>query len=137
MAVPLSGAAGPQGAIMAGRRKGRRNFTTADLRHGEVFANHAAIARELVDARAGQQRLAVLEDRARIARDLHDHVIQRLFAAGLSVQSAATVLGDTDVALTAGSDGGRHRRHHPPDPHLDLRARQRRLRSAPGARTAV
>jgi signal transduction histidine kinase len=101
MAVPLSGAAGPQGAIMAGRRKGRQN-TTADLDMAEVFANHAAIARELVEARGGQQRLAVLEDRARIARDLHDHVIQRLFAAGLSVQSVATVLGDTDIGVRLG-----------------------------------
>ncbi len=99
MAVPLSGATGPQGAIMAGRRRGRQNFTTADLDMAEVFANHAAIARELVAARAAQQRLAVLEDRARIARDLHDHVIQRLFAAGLSVQSAATVLGDSEIGL--------------------------------------
>ena len=102
MAVPLSGATGPQGAIMAGRRKGRQNFTTADLDMAEVFANHAAIARELVDARAAQQRLAVLEDRARIARDLHDHVIQRLFAAGLSVQSVATVLGETDIGVRLG-----------------------------------
>lgn len=63
-----------------------------------AFANHAAIARELVEARANQQRLAVLEDRDRIARDLHDHVIQRLFAAGLSVQSAANVTDDEQVS---------------------------------------
>ena len=67
---------------------------TTQLHHrrpdmAEAFANHAALARELVEARANQQRLAVLEDRDRIARDLHDHVIQRLFAAGLSVQSLA------------------------------------------------
>ncbi len=94
MAVPLVAEAGAQGAIMLGRLKGRRNFTTADLEMAEAFASHAAIARELVEARADQQRLAVLEDRDRIARDLHDHVIQRLFAAGLSVQSMATVSGD-------------------------------------------
>ncbi len=93
MAVPLSGQAGPQGAIVAGRRPGRRNFSAADLAMAESFANHAALARELVEARSDQQRLAVLEDRDRIARDLHDHVIQRLFAAGLSLQSMATVLG--------------------------------------------
>ena len=103
MVVPLSGATESQGAIMAGRLRGRQNFTTADLDMAEVFANHAAIARELVEARADQQRLAVLEDRARIARDLHDHVIQRLFGAGLSVQSMATVLGeDDDLGLRLG-----------------------------------
>jgi signal transduction histidine kinase len=54
-----------------------------------TFANHAAVALELSDARGDQQRMAVLEDRDRIARDLHDHVIQRLFAAGLSVNALA------------------------------------------------
>ncbi len=98
MAVPLSGESGPQGSIVAGRRAGRRNFTTADLDMAESFANHAAIATELVEARSRQQRLAVLEDRDRIARDLHDHVIQRLFAVGLSVQSIATVMGDDALA---------------------------------------
>jgi signal transduction histidine kinase len=97
MAVPLVGDAGPHGAIMLGRRSGRRNFTAADRDLAEVFANQAALARELVGARANQQRLAVLEDRDRIARDLHDHVIQRLFAAGLSVQSLAALTDDRAV----------------------------------------
>ena len=92
-AVPLSGEAGAQGAIVAGRRPGQHSFSAADLSMAESFASHAALARELVEARADQQRLAVLEDRDRIARDLHDHVIQRLFATGLSLQSMATVLG--------------------------------------------
>lgn len=91
MAVPLSGESGPQGAIALGRLRGRRSFANTDLQMAEAFASHAAIARELVEARITQQRLAVLEDRDRIARDLHDHVIQRLFAAGLSVQSVAAV----------------------------------------------
>ena len=102
MAVPLVGEAGPHGAIMLGRRSGRRNFTTADRDLAEVFANQAALVRELVEARANQQRLAVLEDRDRIARDLHDHVIQRLFAAGLSVQSLAA--RTDDLAATARLD---------------------------------
>ena len=102
MAVPLVGDAGPHGAIMLGRRSGRRNFTTADQDMAEAFANHAALARELVEARANQQRLAVLEDRDRIARDLHDHVIQRLFAAGLSLQGLAALTDDR--AITARLD---------------------------------
>ena len=89
MAVPLAGGGGPQGAIVVGRVRGRPNFTTADLEMAEAFASHAAVARELVGARAAQQKLAVLEERDRIARDLHDHVIQQLFATGLSVQSLA------------------------------------------------
>jgi signal transduction histidine kinase len=59
-----------------------------------TFANHAALALELADARADQQRMLLLEDRDRIARDLHDHVVQRLFAAGLTVQSTASALND-------------------------------------------
>ena len=94
MAVPLSGTAGPRGAITVGRLTGRPGFGTADLEMAEAFANHAAIAMELVEARADQQRLALFEDRDRIARDLHDHVIQRLFAAGLSVQSLIPGLSD-------------------------------------------
>ncbi|MDQ1483638.1 MAG: hypothetical protein QOF35_1714 [Actinomycetota bacterium] len=94
MAVPLTGQTGPRGAIVAGRRRGRQNFSTADLDMAESFANDAAIATELVEARTHSQKIAVLEDRDRIARDLHDHVIQRLFATGLSIQSIATVLSD-------------------------------------------
>ena len=97
MAVPLVGDSGPHGAIMLGRRSGRPNFTTADRDLAEAFANQAALARELVEARANQQRLAVLEDRDRIARDLHDHVIQRLFAAGLNVQSLAALIDDQAI----------------------------------------
>lgn len=99
MAVPLVGATGPHGAIMLGRRSGRRNFTSADQDMAEAFAIQAALARELVEARANQQRLAVLEDRNRIARDLHDQVIQRLFAAGLSVQSLAALSDDGAIAV--------------------------------------
>ena len=74
---------------MMGRLAGRHSFASADLEMAEAFANHAAIALELSAARLDRERLAVLEDRDRIARDLHDHVIQRLFAAGLTVQSIA------------------------------------------------
>ena len=79
MALPLRGETGPRGAIVAGRIIPHAPFTDADPDMAEAFAGQAAIALELSDARADQQRLGVLEDRDRIARDLHDHVIQRLF----------------------------------------------------------
>ncbi|HJV12350.1 MAG TPA: GAF domain-containing protein, partial [Propionibacteriaceae bacterium] len=97
MALPLRGETGPRGAIVAGRKLPRAPFTDADVDMAETFAGQAAIALELSDARADQQRLGVLEDRDRIARDLHDHVIQRLFAAGLSLQSIATTINDGAV----------------------------------------
>jgi signal transduction histidine kinase len=97
MALPLRGETGPGGAIVAGRTLPRAPFTDADVDMAETFAGQAAIALELSDARADQQRLGVLEDRDRIARDLHDHVIQRLFAAGLSLQSVAATINDEAV----------------------------------------
>jgi signal transduction histidine kinase len=96
LAVPLLGESGPQGAILVGRLRGRRAFSDGELEMAEAFASHAAIARELADARVSRERLAVLEDRDRIARDLHDHVIQRLFATGLTLQSLAGGMQDLE-----------------------------------------
>ncbi len=87
IALPLTGSGVPRGALLAARLVGRPAFSLAELDMAATFAGHAAVALELADARAVGDRLMLLEDRDRIARDLHDHVIQRLFAAGLTVQS--------------------------------------------------
>jgi signal transduction histidine kinase len=87
MALPLTGDWVSRGAIVLGRVATRAPFNQADLEMAAGFAEQAALALELADARADRQRLSVLEDRDRIARDLHDHVIQRLFASGLGAQS--------------------------------------------------
>jgi signal transduction histidine kinase len=55
----------------------------------ETFTEQVALALELAAAQEDRERLAVLEDRDRIAKDLHDLVIQRLFAIGLTIQAAA------------------------------------------------
>lgn len=89
MVIPLGGPARIRGALVIGRRRGRHPFVQADLEMATTFANHAAVALQLADARTDQQRIVLLEDRDRIARDLHDHVIQRMFAIGLTVQSVA------------------------------------------------
>jgi signal transduction histidine kinase len=98
MALPLRDETGPRGAIVAGRITPPTPFTDADLDMAETFAGQAAIALELSDARADQQRLGVLVDRWRIAGDLHDHVIQRLFATGLSLQSIAATVNEEIIA---------------------------------------
>ncbi|WP_426244419.1 GAF domain-containing protein [Nocardioides sp. LHG3406-4] len=98
MAIPLIGSRGVLGAIVIGRLQGRRRFSEVELDMARTFANHATIALELADLRVDQQRVVLLEDRDRIARDMHDHVIQRLFAAGLTMQSVASELGDTEGA---------------------------------------
>lgn len=99
MVVPFGGSKRARGALIFGRPIGRRPFAEADLEMATIFANHAAVALELADARADQQRIVLLEDRDRIARDLHDHSIQRLFAIGLTVQSVAR--GQDDPARLA------------------------------------
>jgi len=53
------------------------------------FAEQLALSLDVAEAQSDRARLAVLEERERIARDLHDMVIQRLFAIGLDVQGAA------------------------------------------------
>ena len=93
MILALSGVQRTRGALVIARRRGRHGFTEADLEMATTFASHASIALQLADARTDQQRIALLEDRDRIARDLHDHVIQRLFAIGLTVQSVARSMG--------------------------------------------
>jgi signal transduction histidine kinase len=97
MALPLIGERGPRGVIVVGRIEARPRFTAAELDLAGGFAAQAALALELEDARAYAQRLTVLEDRNRIARDLHDHVIQQLYASGLSLQSALATPRDPQL----------------------------------------
>jgi signal transduction histidine kinase len=97
MVVPLVGGGGSRGLLLAGRREGRPAYSPGDLDMAEAFAGHMAMALDRISARAAQQRVSLLEDRERIARDLHDHVIQSLFATGLKVQSAERLTQDTSV----------------------------------------
>ncbi|MBO0812006.1 MAG: GAF domain-containing protein [Microlunatus sp.] len=96
MALPLATEQGMAGAVVVGRSRTGRPFTESDLEMAESFAGQAALAMQLGEARANQERLALLQDRDRIARDLHDHVIQRLFAIGLGVQSIAAGLPSSE-----------------------------------------
>jgi signal transduction histidine kinase len=63
-----------------------------------LFAGQAAVAIDRETARVDREALLVLSDRERIARDLHDVVIQRLFATGLQLQTAAKLAGRPEVA---------------------------------------
>jgi signal transduction histidine kinase len=97
MIVPFVGAGGSRGLLLAGRREGRPAYSPGDLDMAETFAGHMAMALDRISARAAQQRVSLLEDRERIARDLHDHVIQSLFATGLKVQTAERLTQDMSV----------------------------------------
>ena len=93
LVVPLCGSTRVHGVLSLARIRGRPAFTPDDLELAAGFANQAAVAIELAAARVEQQRAAMLDERERIAADLHDHVIQRLFATGLSLQALASTLG--------------------------------------------
>jgi signal transduction histidine kinase len=80
------------------RSRGRRGFSATDLAMAAGFASHASVALELADSRVAEQKLVLLEDRDRIAMDLHDHVIQELFAIGLNLESTATEVPDEAIA---------------------------------------
>jgi signal transduction histidine kinase len=86
--VPLRTSGGIQGALtLAWSRAGTSHFHEVDVRLPQGFAEQAALALEVDQARVDQERLAVFEDRDRIGRDLHDLAIQRLFATGMTLQS--------------------------------------------------
>lgn len=85
MTVPLAGRIA--GSMIIGRRPDHPSFATADLEMAATFADQAAMVMELARSRAEREQTALLEDRGRIARDLHDNVIQQLFASGLELQS--------------------------------------------------
>jgi signal transduction histidine kinase len=89
MAVPLIASGRILGVMIVSRRPGSLAFLDQDLEIAADFAGRATVAMELSATRADRQRMLLMEDRGRIARDLHDNVIQQLFATGLDLQSVA------------------------------------------------
>ncbi|WP_051477074.1 GAF domain-containing sensor histidine kinase [Arthrobacter sp. Br18] len=71
-------------------------FSRVDEDMATAFASHVSLALELIQIQLQREQDAVFGDRDRIARDLHDLVIQRLFAAGLSIQSLRRYLSDDE-----------------------------------------
>jgi signal transduction histidine kinase len=97
--VPLGARTGIEGALALAWTAARADrFHTVSPELPARFAEHAALAIHVARAREDQERLTLFEDRDRIGRDLHDLVIQRLFAVGLSLQGAARTVSDAEVA---------------------------------------
>jgi signal transduction histidine kinase len=71
--------------LTLGRVAGRPRFTASDLDQLATFAAQAGVALELEEARKNREELLLLEDHDRIAADLHDRVIQQLFAVGMGL----------------------------------------------------
>lgn len=90
IALPLRAAGETIGVLAISRAPGAPRFSDAELGMASDFASQTGVAIELTSARADRQRLELSDERSRIARDLHDHVIQRLFGTGLAMQSLAS-----------------------------------------------
>jgi signal transduction histidine kinase len=101
VAIPLLAFSRPLGALTISRATGSSGFTPAELEMAADFAVQASVAIELARGRADRQRLDLVEDRNRIARDLHDHVIQRLFGSGMTLQAIASTAPDGTRAAIA------------------------------------
>lgn len=87
--LPVSGPQHVRGALVVGAR-GTDEWDPDELQRMASMADLAAVALEFAHQQRQQRLLDVLADRDRIARDLHDNVIQRLFATGMSLQSIVT-----------------------------------------------
>ncbi|WP_369260577.1 GAF domain-containing sensor histidine kinase [Streptomyces sp. R35] len=88
MMLPLQSDGRVLGALVTPRTRDGRPFTETERILAAQFASQAALALMMAEAQRDRERLAVYEDRDRIARDLHDLVIQRLFATGMMLESA-------------------------------------------------
>ncbi|WP_425575606.1 GAF domain-containing protein [Streptomyces gobitricini] len=88
MMLPLRSGGRVLGALATLRAPGARQFSGTERTLATQFASQAALALMMAEAQRDRERLAVYEDRDRIARDLHDLVVQRLFAIGMMLESA-------------------------------------------------
>lgn len=97
LVLPLRVAEKVAGVLVALRLSRATAFTQDEEDMMSVFADQAAVAWQLATAQRAARELDVVTDRDRIARDLHDHVIQRLFAVGLALQATIPRARSSDV----------------------------------------
>jgi hypothetical protein len=93
IAIPLRTPERVLGTIALVGSRAIAPFTPAALEQAEAFAAQAAVTLVLAESRSERERLAVFEDRDRIGRDLHDLVIQRLFATGMQLEGTRRTEG--------------------------------------------
>ena len=97
------------GVMLLLRAQGAAPFTERDLEIAELVAGQATMAFELADAQHAEEMATLLNERARIGRDLHDLAIQQLFATGMQISAARDRLradgssGDADLAVACGA----------------------------------
>ena len=97
------------GVMLLLRAQGAAPFTARDLEIAELVAGQATMAFELADAQHAEEMATLLNERARIGRDLHDLAIQQLFATGMQISAARDRLradgssGGADLAVACGA----------------------------------
>lgn len=96
--APLASRGRAFGTLSAANRLGGRTFGEQQVDLLATFADQAAVALEYARAQQELERMAVLEDRERIAKELHDGVIQALFAVGMGLEGAAMMSADDEIA---------------------------------------
>ena len=96
--VPLRIRGRATGTLMVANLKGRPRFDEATIRLVETFADQASIAIEYSRAQIDVRRVGLMEERERIAKELHDGIIQSLFAVGMGLQGTALRAGSPETA---------------------------------------
>ncbi|AOS62828.1 sensor histidine kinase [Actinoalloteichus hymeniacidonis] len=89
VALPLGGVVDPLGAILVARVDRREPMPDSRIAAMAAFADQISLTLQLVERQRTRRQLDLLADRDRIARELHDQVIQRLFAIGLALDGTA------------------------------------------------
>jgi signal transduction histidine kinase len=95
--IPLAARSSSLGTLTVANAKGGPPLREAAIPLLELFAEQAAVAIEYGRLQRELQRLALLEDRERIAKELHDGAIQALFAVGMGLQGAAALAASEEL----------------------------------------
>lgn len=97
LALPLRATGTVAGVVVVLHRDGTGSFTDEHVEMMAAFADQAALAWQLATSQRRTRELDVVTERDRIARELHDHVIQRLFAVGLGLQGTVPRVRDPEA----------------------------------------
>jgi signal transduction histidine kinase len=104
--VPLRVGGRATGTLMVANTKGGRRFDQGTISLVETFAAQASVAIGYGRAQADVRRLELMDERERIAKDLHDGIIQSLFAVGMGLQGTALMAGSPETAARIDSAVG-------------------------------
>jgi signal transduction histidine kinase len=100
--VPLRVRGRATGTLMVANVTGGRQFNQETVRLVETFADQASVAIQYARAQTDLRRLELMDERERIAKELHDGIIQSLFAVGMNLQSAALMSSSPETSSRVG-----------------------------------